>query len=302
MTIAHLILAHKAPAQLERLVRALAHPQDSVFIHLDLKTDYRPFAKLASLPNVHFIHQRLDVKWGGYSLTQAALEGMREILRAPAEYDFINVLSGEDYPIKSLVAIHDYLALHVGSSFLAYQPDSAAWWQHNQSRITQYHLTNFRFRGQYFVQQLLNRLLPARKPLPLPVLNGDNAGGWYTLSPGCAAYVIDFIDTHPTLRRFARYTWGSDEFLLHSILLSSPLAPTIINSNLRYIDWAGGGSSPKLLTHQDLPGLLASPMLYARKFDINQDTSVLDQLDQLNKAGACLAGTCQNELGITAGV
>lgn len=282
MTIAHLILAHKAPAQLERLVRALAHPQDSVFIHLDRKTDYRPFARLATLPNVRFTHHRLDVKWGGYSLTRAALEGMREILGAPTTYDFINLLSGEDYPIKSAAVIHDYLAPHVGRSFMAFQPDGAAWWQHNQRRLTQYHLTDFRFRGQYLTQQLLNHLLPSPKPLPLAILNGDNAGGWYTLSPGCAAYVIRFLDDRPALRRAARFTWGSDEFLLHSILLNSPLAPTLINNNLRYIDWRAGGSSPKVLTYADLPALLTSPQLYARKFDLHQDSRVLDQLDRAN--------------------
>ncbi len=285
MTIAHLILAHKSPTQLERLVQALAYSQDSVFIHLDLKTDYQPFAKLALLPNVHFIRRRLDVKWGGYSLTQAALEGMREILRAPVKYDFINLLSGEDYPIKPAAVIRDYLAQHIGSSFMAYQPDSTVWWHHNQRRITQYHFTDFRFRGRYFFQRLLNNLLPTRKAPPLSILNGDNTGGWYTLSPECAAYVIDFIDNHPKLRRFVKYTWGSDEFLLHSILLNSPLAPTIINNNLRYMNWTEGGSSPKVLTSDDLPAIQASPRLYARKFDLTLDASVLDKLDEVNNGG-----------------
>ncbi|MGI4738390.1 MAG: beta-1,6-N-acetylglucosaminyltransferase [Janthinobacterium lividum] len=282
MTIAHLILAHKAPAQLERLVQALTYQQDRVFIHLDLKTDYQPFAKLALLPNVQFIRHRIDVKWGGYSLTQAALEGMREILGTSVKYDFINLLSGEDYPIKPPAVIHEYLVLYPGSSFMAYHVDSAVWWQHNQKRLTQYHLTNFRFHGQYFVQRVLNRLLPARKARPFPILNGDNAGGWYTISPECAAYLIDFLDNNARLRRFARFTWGSDEFLLHSILLNSPMAATIINNNLRYIDWSGGGSSPKTLTCADLPALLSSCQLYARKFNLDQDSSVIDQLDLAN--------------------
>lgn len=288
MTIAHLILAHKAPAQLERLVRALTYRQDRIFIHLDLKTDYRPFAKLALLPNVQFIRHRIDVKWGGYSLTQAVLEGMREILRTPVKYDFINLLSGEDYPIKSPEFIHEYLSLHIGSSFMAYHSNGAIWWQKNQRRITQYHLTNFRFRGQYLVQQVLNRLLPARKSLPLSILNGDNTGGWYTISPSCAAYLINFVDTTPRLWRFAQFTWGSDEFLPHSILLNSPIASTIINNNLRYIDWSAGGSSPKVLTCDDLPAILASPQLYARKFNLDQDISLLDQLDLANNARICL--------------
>jgi hypothetical protein len=282
MKIAHLILAHKAPAQLERLLRALAHPQADIFIHLDKKTDRRQFAHLALLPNVWFVSRRFDVKWGGYSLTQAALESMREILKAPnGPYDFINLMSGEDYPIKPLAAIHAFWERHVGSSFLEYQADSSPWWQANQSRIQKYHLTEFSFPGRYAVQKMLNRLLPRRQWPLFPTLYGGNMGGWYALSAECASYVIDYVDNHPELRRFARLTWGSDEFLVHTVLVNSPLVPTIVNNNLRYIDWSGGGSSPKTLTTDDLPALQATDRLYARKFDSSRDAAVLDQLDEL---------------------
>lgn len=283
MTIAHLILAHKAPAQLERLVRALMHPQADVFIHLDRKTDYRPFAPLATLPRVHFIRGRLNVKWGGYSLTQATLESMREVLGAPSHYDFINLLSGEDYPIKPVGRIHQFLEQHLGCSFLECQPDGSEWWQANRSRFSQYHLTELRFPGRYVAQRLLNRVLPRRKSLLFPTLYGGNMGGWYTLSRQCASYLVDFVDAHPQLRRYARYTWGSDEFLVHSILLNSPLAATITNNSLRHIDWSGGASSPKIFTCADLPTLCASPRLYARKFDTSRDALVLDQLDWINE-------------------
>ncbi len=280
MNIAHLILAHKSPAQLQRLVGALAHPQADAFIHLDRKADYRPFAPLAALPGVRFTRCRLDVKWGGYSLTQAALEGMREILRAPVRYDFINLLSGEDYPIKPVGAIHHFLEQHAGSSFLQYQPESSDWWRANRSRFNQYHLTEFSFPGRYVVQRVLNYVLPRRK-LPLfSTLYGGNMGGWYTISRQCAAYAVRFVDAHPELQRFARYTWGSDEFLVHSILLNSPLAATVINNNLRHIDWSAGGDSPKTLTCADLPALHASARLYARKFDASRDALVLDYLDR----------------------
>lgn len=282
MKVAHLILAHKAPAQLERLVRALAHPQADCFIHLDRKADSQAFAALASLPGVRFIGHRLDVRWGGYSLTQAALESMREILRAPAEYEVINLISGEDYPIKPLAAIHDFWAQHPGCSFLEYEPAGSAWWQANMRRATQYHFTEFSFPGRYLAERLLNRLLPRRRP-PLPRLYGGNMGGWYTLSRAGAEYVINYLDGHPRLRRYARFTWGSDEFLIHSILLNSPLAATIVNNNMRYIDWSGGGSSPRVLTQADLPALRASPCLFARKFDSQHDAAVLDGLDQTNR-------------------
>ena len=133
------------------------------------------------------------------------------------------------------------------------------------------------------MQKVLNAVLPKRR-FPLPyLLHGGNMGGWYTLSRAAAEYVLEFLDSQPRLRRFARHTWGSDEFLIHTILHNSPLRPTIVNDNLRYIDWQGGGSSPRTLTRADLPALLASPKLWARKFALPQDAAVLDTLDEAHR-------------------
>jgi hypothetical protein len=207
---------------------------------------------------------------------------MREIMQTATPYDFINLMSGEDYPIKPLDFIHNFLEQHIGYSFLECQPSTSEWWQANTSRVTSYHFTEFSFPGRYALQYLLNRLLPRRKVPVLPALYGGNMGGWYVLSRECASYVISYLDTHPRLQRFARFTWGSDEFLVHSILLNSSLSSTVINNNLRYIDWSGGGNSPKTLTMEDLSKLSISPRLFARKFDSSCDTLILDELDRLN--------------------
>ncbi len=282
MKIAHLIMAHKAPAQLERLARALAHPEADIFVHLDRKTDIRLFAAVAALPGVQFVRRRFEVTWGGYSLTEATLEGMREILQAPTTYGLINLISGEDYPIKPTAVIHDFFAQQPGRSFVEYCSSGAAWWQANESRVSRYHFTDLRFPGRYAAQRLLNKLLPRRQLPEFSTLHGGEMGGWYTLTRACAAYAVRFVDEHPALRRFARLTWGSDEYLVPTILLHSPLADTITNDNQRYIDWSGGGSNPKILTLNDLPALEATSKLFARKFDSQRDVAVLDQLDRLH--------------------
>ena len=280
MKLAHLILAHRNPPQLARLLAALAQADAECIIHLDQKAHYPDFAHLAARPGVRFTRQRLAVKWGGYSLTQAALEGMREILSLPTPFDFINVLSAQDYPIKPLATMHAELAKHQGQSFVEYEAAGSAWWLANESRVSRYYLTEWRLKGRYALAKVLNRVLPARRS-PLP-LYGGNMGGWYTLSREAATYVVQYLDTHPTWRRFAYYSWGSDEFVVQTTLLNSPLAPTIINNNLRYIDWSAGGSSPRTLTLADLPALLASPRLFARKFAAGTDATVLDRLDLAN--------------------
>lgn len=284
MRIAHLILTHQGPTQLARLLDALAHPEADCFIHLDRKTDFAPFAFLQNRPGVYFTSTRLDVKWGGYSLTKAVVESSREILLHPTRYGLINVLSGQDYPLKSAAEIHQFFWQRPGWSFMECEPQGSAWWQANQRRVARYYLTDFRFPGRYALQKLLNAVLPPRR-FPLPhTLYGGNMGGWYTLSRECASYLVGFLDRQPDLRRFARLTWGSDEFLVHTILLNSPLRDTIVsNDNLRYIDWTAGGHSPKTLTLADWPALHASPKLWARKFDTAVDSTVLDRLDEVQR-------------------
>jgi hypothetical protein len=280
MRIAHLILAHKGPAQLARLLTALAHPDVDCFVHIDQKTDPTPFKFMRGWPGVFFPPTSLSVTWGGYSLTKVVLECAREILAHAPDYAFINVLSAQDYPLRPAAEVLAFLRQHRGQSFIECEPAGSAWWQANQRRVTRYYLTDFQFSGRYAVQRALNTLLPARRFPLLGPLHGGPMGGWYTLSRAAAEYVVGFVDGHARLRRFARLTWGSDEFLVPTILLNSPLAASIHNDNLRYIDWSGGGFSPKTLTSGDFAALQASPKLWARKFDIDVDATILDQLDQ----------------------
>lgn len=50
------------------------------------------------------------------------------------------------------------------------------------------------------------------------------------------------------------------------------LKDTVVNDNLRYIDWSKiGVTVPAFLTLDDADNLLNSPKLFARKFDIRFD-------------------------------
>lgn len=281
MKIAHLIIAHKGPQQLGRLLDALAHPNVDCYIHLDRKTDAAPFDFLGDRPRVYFTRTRNAITWGGYSQTRNTVDCLREILARNPACEFINVLSGQDYPLVPPAQVLAFLAGRRGESFLATEPSDGPWWQANHTRATRYHLTEFSFPGRYLVQRALNTLLPERR-LPLDgLLYGGPTCSWFTLARGAARYVVDFMAANPRLHRFARLTWGSDEFLLPTVLLNSPLAASVRNDSLRYIDWRAGGATPKLLTSADLPALLSSGRFWARKFDTCHDASVLDALDSL---------------------
>ncbi|SFQ51908.1 beta-1,6-N-acetylglucosaminyltransferase [Hymenobacter arizonensis] len=279
MRIAHLIMVHKNPDQVERLLKALAHEQFDFFIHLDAKIDPKDYAHLSALPRVHFIQKRQFVRWAAYSFVEAICQSIKEI-QASGTYEFINLLSGQDYPIKPAESIYQFFNQHVGCTFLSFEPRESDWWRHAITRVERYHSVYFDFKFQYKLQALANRLLPKRK-FPLPyTLYGGPYGSWWTLSADSAKYLVDFIDSHAELRRFSLFTWGSDEFLVSTILMNSPLKDRIINDNYRYIDWSKGGANPKILTVNDASLLAHTYKLFARKFDTTQDAEILDVIDQ----------------------
>jgi len=284
MRIACILMAHKDPQQIERLIKKFEHFPFDFHIHLDKKTDLKPFLYLAEIPHVQFVHHRIKVRWASYSFLDAVLGSIKEVLKSSRHYDFISVMSGQDYPIKPVSAIYSSLEKSRGKNFICYE-ERDEWWSHAITRINKYHFTNFGFRGRYRLQFFLNTFLPPRK-FPLPyILYGGPREMCMTLGTDCAKYVVDFIDSNKRLRRFIKFTWGPDEFLIPTLIMNSRFRNSVVNNNFYYIDWSRGGANPKTLTVEDYEVLRSSDKMLARKFDIVEDAAILDMLDSTKFAG-----------------
>ena len=280
MRIACIIMAHKEPQQIERLLKKFNSLPFDFYLHVDKKTDKSPFEYLASLPHVYFVKNRIRVRWASYSFLVAILNSLKQIFSIQITYDFISIMSGQDYPIIPVTDFYHSLEINPGKNFICFE-DDGKWWTHAITRITKYHFTNFGFRGRYRIQFLLNALLPIRKfPLPYKLYGGPRAM-CMTLSIDCATYVAEFIESNKKLRRFIRFTWGPDEFVVPTLVMNSKFKDTVVNDNFYYIDWSKGGVNPKILRVEDYSLLLSSDKLLARKFDITEDSVILDMLDKM---------------------
>ena len=280
MKFAILIITHTSPLQTKRIIEKLNNGHFDFYIHVDKKINIDTHKQLLTIKNVYFIENRIDVKWGGYSAIEATLSGIRQIVASGIKYECINLISGQDYPIKSAGYIADFLSEHKGSEFILYRKMYAEW-QVGCKRVEKYHFTDFNFSGKYVLENTINFLTPKRKfPIKMQ-LYGKEA--YWTLSLDCAKYIADFIDTNPKLNRFMKLTWGSDEFIFHSIILNSPYAPKVVNKNYRFMVWPEGSPRPKVLLTEDFEKIIASDALFARKFDINIDEKILDLIDEHNK-------------------
>ncbi|MFL5966870.1 MAG: beta-1,6-N-acetylglucosaminyltransferase [Gaiellaceae bacterium] len=281
MKVAYILLAHSRPHQLLRVVRALDHPDSRFLVHVDGKAPPSVFRTIRSgldgRRDVIFLRRR-TAHWGGFGIVDAVLEGVHALATSDDAYDYAVFLTGQDYPIKPLEDFHQFLAGQAGRSFL------------DVARVPSPRLANGgtdRFDRRHWYVTLGNRRLhvPNRYfPWTTRVRVPDGielyiGSAYWALTPAAVASVDQTVREQPGLVSYLRRTAHPSESFFQVALMNSPLRDTIVSDDLHYIDWSENLPSPKTLTVDDLPALEASPAFFARKFDENVDTRVLDELD-----------------------
>lgn len=276
MRIAHLILTYTNPKQTERMIKSMEHKDFDFYIHVDKKFDINPHLFLKSLPNVYFINNRVDVKWAGYNTVKATFECIKEIVNTGIEYNYINFLSGQDYPLKPADELFAFFSENVGKEFLSYR-DIKNDWKEGLIRMEKYFLSNHSFKGKTKLENIVNYIMPKRK-LPYN-LHPYGKSMFWMLSPEVAMYVVNKVEGDKKLINFFSLCWASDEFVFQTILLNSEYKNKIVNNNYRYIDWSLGGANPKTLDESDFEKLKKSNMLFTRKVSQEISSTLLEHID-----------------------
>ncbi len=101
MRIAYIILAHKDPDQIKRLVDSLSGTGD-FYIHIDKKSDLGAFENLLkNYQNVFFTTKRYSVWWAGFSIIKGYMAGLIDAYNSKTEYDRFVFMTGQDYPLMT---------------------------------------------------------------------------------------------------------------------------------------------------------------------------------------------------------
>ena len=274
MRIAYIVSAYKRPEQLARLVRHLGQSSSAIPVHVDAKTDRRTFDAMVNavdgVPGVHFV-SRHRCYWGGFGHVRASLKGIEHLVESGAEFDYAVLLTGQDYPLLGADDLGRFFAAAAGRSYLSHWRLPFAPWgeRGGLDRLEQRHLLG---------PARLHLRLPGRRGLPAGL---DAFGGspYWALARPLVEWLHSYVRERPDVVRFFEHVYIPDELFFQSIIMSSEHAGSIVNDNLRYIDWRAT-PAPKILTSDDLPAMLASGALFARKFDTYVDSEVLDELDR----------------------
>lgn len=295
MEKAYIVLAHKNANQVLRLLTALDDGNATFFLHLDKKCDPSIFTKIKEYGDAVVFIEKVDALWGGFSLVQATLHALKAIQNYPKKFEYITLLSGQHYPIKSNAFINDYLRETPYKIFIEYTsiPNYQRWRPRGgMFRIDKY------FLGlkvhQRIVAKTLNFLsgkidfFKRKLPKNMKPYAGSQ---WWTIDNQAMDYILEFVENNPDYTSFHKRTFAPDELFFHNILLNATdefLQPGITNNNLLYMNWPDTKKGhPETLQAKDLEQITSSDALFARKFDMEQEPDLLDYVDtiRVHKSG-----------------
>ena len=121
MKSAYIVLTHNKPEQLFRLISRLDDEGVTFVIHVCVnatREDYRRIKEeYKTAQGVHFC-KRENGAWSEFGIVQAVLNGMELLMEKRVDFDYVHVISGSDYPIKSNKFIRDFFEKHKGKQFL----------------------------------------------------------------------------------------------------------------------------------------------------------------------------------------
>jgi hypothetical protein len=289
VTVAYIVLSHRGPEQVLRLVRALKEgPAARVLVRHDPRGPALHGAELQEAGG-EAIEDDIVFEWGGWSQLQLILACLCEAERRH-DPDWVLILSGQDYPLRPLAEIEwDLDAVQIDGRLGAVReverhrppPGEDEFFLRCRYR----HYT--RPRGMGHLPRALRPLAYARDLPPLvglrrlgpPRLRYHASADWLTLGRRALTATLAAADDRRLMRHFRRVAVPSESFF--ATVLLGDRALTIERDHRRFAPFAHEGAPhPETLTARDHDRLLASGADFARKFDAEVDSSILDLLDE----------------------
>ncbi len=272
---------HKNPEQTIRLIERLESTQSKFVVHVDRRSPdavYSTISDWAARRTDVICAARHRCYWGDFGIVAGTLECIRTALKFDDRFDYGMLLSGQDYPIKPLNSIFDYLTLNAGKQFIeCFRLDETEnRWTHEGGQF------NATARYSWYIARFRSRRFPIPLRRSLPGGLKPCAGyQWWCLSRQALEFVSGYLDKNPKALRFLKHVSIPDETVFQTVLYSSPFQKDIISDDMHYADWDRPNPLyPRVLEEGDLEQLRSSPKLFARKFDITRGTGIFDLIDR----------------------
>lgn len=311
MQINYILLAHKNPYQLKRLIEMLSASETFFYVHIDKNVSIDMFVEATrNITNVYFIEDRKETIWGDIGIVIATVNALRQVLK-DGRKGYCILLSGQDYPIQSNKQIKSFLETNYNNEYIDIFPMPTKYWpSEGKNRIEKYKFNLSSKRGDYIIissifeadfytiktlKKIFRLIKIGRYDFILVMLKRRRFpkfikpyGGsqWWALSNETIKEIINFIDKFPGYLKYHKYSLIPDEMFFQSIFMHVAENKTI-SPTLTYANWEKKNCEvPVTFTISDFEELKgqANFKMYARKFDLDSDEEILNLLDKNKNA------------------
>ena len=308
--INYIILVHKNPLQLIRLVNKLSESNVYFYIHIDKLVDSKPFLEAAKdISNIHFIsdEKREEGVWCGIGLVKATINTLNQIITDDRK-GYCILLSGQDYPIKNNLYIKTFLLKNYGLNFIeTFDIPTENWFHKGMDRINNYKFNLSNKRGHFVILPSILQLefysLSTLKSIIKLILknkllfifkllfkrnhpnNISPKGGsaFWGLPIETVKNVILYLEKNPEFLTYHQYTFNPDELFFQTIVSHlNKENSELMGDSLTFVDWGRKDTegAPNLsIEHFDKIINQPENILFARKFEYEKDSKILSKLD-----------------------
>lgn len=250
------------------------------YVHIDKKSvlNNQDFIdRLNKIDNVYAI-SRYKINWGSYLHMMAIVDLLKEAYKNDNLIRF-HIISGEDFPVKDYKDFCQFFEKdNVEKNYVEVTDIRNI--PHFKLRYEKFHflhILNRKSRNLFvilldkFIRQLQYHL-PFRRKIKF-----DYKGLiWGSITRDAVKVIFDYLSSSMIKRM--KYCEIAEEFLLQNALIQSKLKDTVIEDNLRYANWQGCLTGPKVLTIDELGEIKESGAFFARKIQQNEDNQSVRDL------------------------
>lgn len=279
MRIAFIMLCHKSPEQINKLIEKLTEFSDAdIYIHVDMNhSEIRE--RIKTQDNVKLVPEDRSfyIEWGSVDMVKATLQLIREVKESGKQYDYIWLISGQDYPICSIAEIENRLAQQKGINYIEcittkdkqydrykklYEVAYPSWINGNNVVIKSIKRIYMILTGGY---RHTFSLFVRHKPFDFEFSFGSQ---WWTLTSSAAFEILEYNDKHSEILKYYEKSIIPDECFFQSMFMRGPYKDKR-TMNLTFINWGKNRRSPEILTAKDYEKIREQGKTYcfARKFD-----------------------------------
>jgi hypothetical protein len=308
MRISFVLQTYRSPDQIGRLVDILNRGCPDSLIVIAHSGPLDGLAQLARERRVARVLPAVPGR-GGFSLVDSCLSALRWLRQQNVPYDWVVVLSEQDYPIRPLQEFFATLERSdVDGYFYFFDPSNE---RSETCRPMVWPPREWKDRYLFHYRLLKNELstierallrLPRKAmsltrnhrlhtsfglalgrrvdPVPFsPDFRLYAGSSWPTFRRECGEALLDFVEERPDIVEYFRHVILPSEAFVPTVLLNKKTF-RISPHELRYFDFSDGRHGySKILGPADLEAAFASKCFFGRKFDLSVHPRILDVLD-----------------------